>query len=129
MKNAAALPQSPTLTSEPLTRAGAFFMLLPVLLLGVGVFGWIWMIRLAVDDPSAAIEPDYYAQASHIDAKKALMAQSEALRGRSECAWSTVRELLSKDLRSRRPPSPTCGLVTARSSRSRRTTRESMRAA
>jgi|GEM_PF-6439317 len=90
MKNAAALPQSPTLTSEPLTRAGAFFMLLPVLLLGVGVFGWIWMIRLAVDDPSAAIEPDYYAQASHIDAKKALMAQSEALgwKANVEAEWA-----------------------------------------
>lgn len=79
MKGTAAMPQSQTLAIEPLTRAGAFFMLLPVLLLGVGVGGWIWMIRAAVDDPSAAIEPDYYAQAAHIDEQKARLARSEAL--------------------------------------------------
>lgn len=86
MKSTVATFQPPALPSQPLTRAGAFFMLLPVLLLGIAVFGWIWMIRLAVDDPTAAIEPDYYAQASHIDDHKARIAQSEAL------GWKTQVE-------------------------------------
>lgn len=62
-----------------LTRAGLFYMLLPALLLGAGVLGWIVMVRAAVSDPSAAIEPDYYRKASNVDAEKAILARSEAL--------------------------------------------------
>lgn len=69
-----------------LTRAGAFFMLLPALLLGLGVIGWIVMIRAAVGDPSAAIEPDYYRQATNIDREKALLARSD------ELGWSAKVE-------------------------------------
>lgn len=54
-----------------------FFMLLPAILLGGSVVGWAYMIHRAVDDPSFAVERDYYKKASEYDTRKA---QLEATR-------------------------------------------------
>lgn len=61
-------------------------MLLPVLLLGAGVVGWIIMVQAALADPSVAIEPNYYQQATHIDREKALLARS------AELGWTATVE-------------------------------------
>jgi hypothetical protein len=69
----------PSGNAPRLHAKGRFYMLLPVLLLGGSFVGWFFMIRAAVTDPSAAIEPDYYRQASEIDHEKAILARSEQL--------------------------------------------------
>ncbi len=51
--------------------SGRFWMLVPVLLLGASVAGWIVMVRLAVDDPGFSLEPDYYRKAVEFDAREA----------------------------------------------------------
>jgi nitrogen fixation protein FixH len=47
-----------------LSRAALFYMLLPVLLLGASVVGWLVMVSLAVDDPGFAVEANYYKKAA-----------------------------------------------------------------
>lgn len=42
-------------------------MLLPVLLLGSSVGGWIVMVSMAVDDPGFSVESDYYKKAANYD--------------------------------------------------------------
>jgi len=54
-------------------------MLLPVLLLGASVAGWIVMVRLAVDDPGFSLEPDYYRKAVEFDAREAKRREADAL--------------------------------------------------
>jgi hypothetical protein len=60
-------------------NSGRFWMMLPVLLLGGSVLGWIVMVRSAVADPSFATEPNYYQKAVRFDADRAAQEASEAL--------------------------------------------------
>jgi len=48
-------------------RSGLFWMLLPLLLLGTSVSGWLVMVSIAVDDPGFAVEADYYKKAASYD--------------------------------------------------------------
>ncbi len=56
-----------------------FYMMLPVILLFSSVLGWIYMIGVAVDDPTFAVEEDYYQKAANYDAVLAKRRQSERL--------------------------------------------------
>jgi nitrogen fixation protein FixH len=56
-----------------------FFMLLPVLLLGLSFAGWGVMVSLAVSDPSFSVEPKYYQKAASFDDELRRRAASRAL--------------------------------------------------
>lgn len=56
-----------------------FFMLLPVLLLGLSFAGWAVMISMATSDPSFAIEAEYYKKAARFDDELARREASRAL--------------------------------------------------
>lgn len=47
--------------------AAKFFMLLPVLLLGLSFAGWSVMVSLATSDPSFSVEPRYYQKAARFE--------------------------------------------------------------
>jgi hypothetical protein len=66
-------------------------MLLPAILLGTSVLGWMVMIRAAVSDPSAAVEPDYYRKASSIDEEKAILKKSAELGWQARVESFTLR--------------------------------------
>lgn len=67
------LPRT-TVTS---VRSGSWYRFLPLLLLGTSTAGWLWMVRLAVDDPGFATEPDYYQKAVDFDRRRELEQESE----------------------------------------------------
>jgi hypothetical protein len=48
-------------------KGALFWMLVPVILLGVSSAGWLTMVSIAVDDPGFAVERDYYKKASNYD--------------------------------------------------------------
>jgi nitrogen fixation protein FixH len=56
-----------------------FFMLLPVLLLGLSFSGWAVMISMATTDPSFAVEAEYYRKAAHFDEELGRREASRAL--------------------------------------------------
>lgn len=88
---------APRLDATPkLTKGGLFFMMLPVLLLGAGVLGWIFMMRAAVNDPSFGIEPDYYKKASKFDGEKESVAKSGQLGWHTTLRGFTSRSLAAK---------------------------------
>lgn len=53
--------------------------LVPVALLGTMVTGLLLMLRVAVDDPHFALEPEYYEQALRWDSSRAQLATNERL--------------------------------------------------
>lgn len=69
-----------------------FWKLLPLLLLGTSLSGWFFMVRLAVDDPGFAVEPDYYEKATRWDQEAALRAASQRLGWRSAVHGELARE-------------------------------------
>lgn len=60
-------------------QKGYAWALVPVALLGTMFAGWGVMIRLALDDPSFAVEPDYYEKAVHFDEHQAQARESREL--------------------------------------------------
>lgn len=60
------------------TRSSKWW-LVPFGLLGATLVGWGVMIHLALDDPSFAVEPDYYQKAVDWDAHRARQLESERL--------------------------------------------------
>ncbi|MDF3071425.1 MAG: FixH family protein [Polyangiaceae bacterium] len=59
--------------------SGAFWAWLPALLLGSMLMGLGLMAYIAIDDPSFALEPDYYDKAVHWDRIQGRLRASEAL--------------------------------------------------
>lgn len=58
---------------------GMAWALAPALILGAGLAGLGVMTALAIDDPSFALEPDYYQKAVELDAEKRQEAQNREL--------------------------------------------------
>lgn len=56
-----------------------FWMLFPVILLVTSVTGWMFMVRLAVNDPGFSVEKDYYKKAAHYDEEIAQRAENGRL--------------------------------------------------
>ncbi len=56
-----------------------FFMALPIVLLALSLGGWFFMVRLALDDPTFAVEPAYYEKAAKFDQRALLIEQSRRL--------------------------------------------------
>ena len=68
---------SATRTALESGRTGSWYRFLPLILLGTSTAGWLWMVRLAVDDPGFATEPDYYQKAVDFDRRQELERRSE----------------------------------------------------
>lgn len=56
-----------------------FFMLLPIILLGLSFAGWGVMMSAATADPSFSVEPGYYRKAANFEQELALRAKAKEL--------------------------------------------------
>lgn len=56
-----------------------FYMLLPVVLLGLSLAGWAVMISAATGDPSFSVEPSYYKKAAQFEEELARRAHTREL--------------------------------------------------
>jgi hypothetical protein len=65
--------------NEVSTRAGRIWALVPVGLLLCMFAGLGTLAYIAIDDPSFALEPDYYTKAVHWDRSQAQLRENEAL--------------------------------------------------
>jgi nitrogen fixation protein FixH len=93
-----------------------FFMLLPVLLLGLSFAGWAVMISMATSDPSFAVEADYYQKAARFDEELGRREASRALGWKVEVLDFRPRQSGASALRVRlvdRQGSPLAGASVA----------------
>jgi nitrogen fixation protein FixH len=73
--------------------------MVPVLLLGATLVGWAVMVSLALNDPSFAVEPDYYQKALAWEAHQAQERENERLgwqaraQAKAVPGWPGQREL------------------------------------
>lgn len=65
--------------NERAVGAGVFWAWLPAMLLGSMLVGLGTLAYIAIDDPSFALEPNYYDKAVHWDQSQAQQRQSQAL--------------------------------------------------
>jgi nitrogen fixation protein FixH len=78
-----------------------FFMLLPVLLLGLSLAGWAVMISMATSDPTFAVEADYYQKAARFDEELGRREASRALGWKFEVLEFRVQKDGAPELRVR----------------------------
>jgi hypothetical protein len=71
--------RSQTEVNQISQRGARFWMLVPVILLGVSVSGWLWMVSMAVNDPGFSVETDYYKKGAHYDDEMARRASNQRL--------------------------------------------------